>query len=347
MALNAEELDRRFTAIRERYRTNFTGHPRATRDLALLDALIEENRTLVAEAFADVGGQLQQNLDFMLGERQAIASAKEQGQTIPRVTAWHDLLQAHYRHRFAGRSRATRDLGLLREMVEHYGQLIAEVEAAGTDESVLKSLTAAKAMYEREIKEIDWARKSGSESDRVQRYARLANEQLALYRRHFAGNPRVSRSVPLLRRVVQSITEIRGLMLQLPVSGPNAGPNAGNIKLLGDKLKTFKKEIELVEQAKRDQGLPAVADSIGGAANKLFQEYRNDFAGQSRQTRSLEQLFHIIDGLVHLARELEAAVEQPETTETHANNLRIIMDHIRIYTREVDQIVDAQRSGRR
>ncbi|MCO4747389.1 MAG: hypothetical protein KC912_21495 [Proteobacteria bacterium] len=340
MALNAKELERRLAGILERYRVNFTGHPRATRDLSLLDALIDENRTLVAEATEDKGGQVQQQLEFMLGERKAIEQAQLEDLTLPRVMSWHDLLQARYRHRFAGESRATRDLGLMREIVDHYGELIAEL-GADTDEALHKRLRDAKGTFSREATEIDWARKAGSDVDRAQRYALLANEQLALYRRHFAGQPRLSRSVPMLRRVIQSLTEIRALMLQLPAGGSNAG----NIKLLGDKLQSYETEIALVLEVKRDQGALAVADALGGAANKLFAEYNKDFAGQSRSTRSLEQLFQIVDALIHIARELEAAVAQPESTETHSKNLRVVMDHIRTYTREVDQIVKVQRGA--
>lgn len=346
MALNANELDRRLADIRDRYRVNFSGHPRATRDLALLDALIDESRTLVAESEAGEDSELGQQLALMLREREAIASAKRQGGSLARVTSWHDLLQARYRHRFAGQSRATRDLGLLREIVQHYAELVAEVDAMGSDQPVRQSLWGAQTTYEREINEIEWARNAGSEAERAQRYALLANEQLALYRRHFAGQSRSTRSVALLQRILRSLTELRAQMLRLPVSGPTGGPNAGNIKLLGDRLQAYEKEIAHIEEAKRSQGALSVASALGGAANALFQEYNRDFAGQSRSTRSLEQLFEIIDALIHIAREMQATLAEPGSTEAHANNLRIVMDHIRIYTREVDQIVEAKRQAR-
>jgi hypothetical protein len=345
VALSTEELDRRFTVVCDRYRVNFTGHPRATRDLPLLDILIAENQALLAEAAADTDGQLQQQLTLMLGEREAIAAAQSTDHTIARVAAWHDLLQAFYKHRFAGQSRATRDLGLLREIVDHYSTLLATVDAVGEEVPIRPSLVRAKATYERECNEIEWARNAGSESERAQRYALLANDQLALYRRHFAGQSRNTRSVPLLRRMVRSITELRAQMRRLPKTGPHADANAGNIRLLRDKLKSYEQEIGLVEQAKRDQGALGVADALGGAANKLFQEYNRDFAGQSRRTRSLDQLYQIIDALTHIAREMEAGLAVPDSTENHRNNLRIVMDHIRIYTREVDAIVEAQRDG--
>lgn len=339
MALNAEELDQRFTQIIDRYRQHFAAQQRATRDLSILDALIEETRALLPDAAGDTADAVREQLELMLRERTAIETARLQHPSVIRANAWHTVHRATYRRRFAGQSRTTRDPGLLREIVGHYAELIAEVEAAGAAESERKRLSDTRATYTREITEIEFARKSGTDTERAQRYGQLANDQFALYRRHFAGQSRHTRSVPLLRRLVASLTEIRALMLQLPIEGGHAG----NVKVVTERLQTYEQEIGHVLEAKRGQGVLAVSGALGGAANKLFQEYREHFAGQSRRTRSLELLFQITDGLVHIARELEAVVAQPDSTETQAKNLRIIMDQIRTYVREADEIAEAQR----
>ncbi len=122
-------LEQELADVTARYESDFAGQARATRDLALLDELLTRLASAVAELeklpsndkVAPVLEQTRTRLSMYQTERKAIVDAKAGGTEaveFARLAAQANFVFARYQRHFAGQSRSTRDLGLLKEMVD-------------------------------------------------------------------------------------------------------------------------------------------------------------------------------------------------------------------------------------
>lgn len=359
--LNLKDFRDQTQAIYDEYTARFGGKPRATRKLGDLDNLISRLETLVGQARATAGlnrdpalssliEQAVENLEIYDRERKEIARVQAQGtETVEASTlaTWANLVFGQYHRHFAGKGRATRDVGLLNEMISELELVEAQMKkilAAKDLISVRKDLKTVRsniALYKAEREHILNARHNAKPEELASYLASIANEQFAIYNFHFAGQPRISRRSSLMHRVIASLEEIREQMTKLKNNGYESEQNDGNIKIVEAQLETYRDEFDHIQNARREAQVESLPGNYGAAANRAMDKYRENFAGQNRATRDLELLSRICDELLDQAR-LMRELDQTQYFEANRDNLNIVLDSASVYQNEYNEIRKAQ-----
>ena len=341
------------------YAANFAGKPRATREMAMIDdliarltALIEETRTLMngdrnpaVLAFLETAID---NLERYRNERTAIEQAKRdphavEGATLAnRANRVFDVYQRH----FAGQDRGTRDRMLLHEMVNELESVQRElrdlVNRGGTGaRGDLETVAAQLQLYRDEVTNVARSQTVGTNEEIANRLAQLANAQFKLYADHFAGKSRTSRRPALLERMVANLEEYQAEMRELLESGFSSQMNRNNIGTIANNLEMYRNELIAIRDAREQTSVSDLAGALGGAANDVFNEYREHFAGKDRASRDLELMGKLCDQLREVAlqmREIDAEIE----LEVNQKNLRIVEERWATYEVEFRNIRDAK-----
>jgi hypothetical protein len=348
-------------AIFNEYGARFAGKPRATRDLAELDNLIERLDALVDEGRSRQNGgrdpalqsileQAIENLEIYEKERDRIAAVQSGGEVVVEASSlatWANLIFGQYYRHFAGEARATRDLGLLSEILAELEfvearmqELLDERDDAATLEDDLATVRDNKNVYENELSKITEARSSGTLEDQASYLAVAANEQFAVYREHFGGKARVSRRPELLERVIVTLENIRENMRSLQDRGLQSEQNDNNIQTVSQQLSTYRDELNKIQEAKEGTPPEQLVGSLGTAANAVMEEYRADYAGQDRATRDLEKLSRICDEMLDIARQMRS-LRAMTGSEANERNLTIVLDNLLLYQQEWEEIEKA------
>jgi hypothetical protein len=361
MATIIENLGKELEELDREYADNFAGQSRFTRDVELLDKIIARSSSL-AERIDQIPTAAQgpdllrlrdtarQNLGLYTQERAAIVRAQEVGPafeafSIEATSA--NLVFARYARHFAGKDRTTRDLALLGELVDELKQIEKRM-ASLTDESNLQDFERDRnvvkdnlARYQSEIGLIEDAQKSGTPDQRASTLAVLANDQFALYQTHFAGEPRVSRRPALLMRIVSSLKKIHERMVGYRAGGLDLDFNAKNIGIVEDRLSVYENELGEVRKVRQATSMPDIMSELGGAANKLFDEYRSAFADKARSQVDLEKLGNICDKLAEIRRQM-SEMSWAEENETNTRNLEIVSEQLVMFEGEYEAVVAAK-----
>lgn len=343
------------------YGARFAGKPRATRDISALESIIERLEDVVKRARQLKNGgqnpalssfleQALENLETYERERENIADVQAQGPAVvegSQLATWANLLFGQYFRHFAGQSRATRDLGLLNEIISELELIQSQMkrlEAETGVESVSADLGTVEenlGLYRDERDNILDARKDGTLEQQASYLALVANEQFGVYNFHFGGRPRISRRPGLLHRVIANLESIRDEMVALEEKGFESEQNRNNIDLINTQIETYREEFDQVQEAKRQTPADELVGSLGRAANEAMAQYSEHFAGEDRASRDLELLSRICDELLDVGRQMR---ELKSTIESQANerNLNIVLDNVLLYQDEYEQIREVQ-----
>ena len=339
MADDEPTIGERISMLEQQYAARFGGRSRLTRDLVALDALILQSEELSALA-ADLGSEEQkaasEAIAFYRSERAEIVAAREKAgpDGLEASLLGHRAnSQIHrYRRHFAGQSRESRDLRFLLEILADFKaiqsrmatlQTRAGIESLGHDREVVEGYVE---LLEKERGAIVESREGASLTDRAMGLAGIANGQFALYRAHFAGKSRASRRPELLDRVVQTLAEVEEAMVQLEESGFQAEFNTKNLA---------------VKEARDSMSSDDLAGHLGSAANAIAEEYRAEFAGQDRGSRSLEKMGSLCDQLGEVERQM-LALDATHSLEANVRNMGLVRDTMRVYEGEFDAIIQAK-----
>ena len=142
--------------------------------------------------------------------------------------------------------------------------------------------------YQKEIDLIAEAQKTGNEEQQASVLATLANNQFAVYGAHFAGEPRVSRRPALLMRIIGSLKKTRDQMVKFRDGGLDLEFNGKNISVVDGRLEVYEKELAEIRKVRQASQMADIMGELGGAANKLFEAYRANFADKARSQVDLE-----------------------------------------------------------
>lgn len=358
--MSVEEISDEAQEIFDTYDAHFAGQPRASRDLELLDDLIERLEELLDRARSKLNGgqndtlvsvveQGSENLEIYRTERRAIEEVKS-GDTeavrASRLATWANAEFHRYRRHFAGENRATRDVELLNEIItelknahREMESLEEEIDVDGLDDDI-EIVEENLERYRDEREKIVQAREAGTVDERVSQLAAAANEQFAIYRDLFAGASRLTRRPKLLRRVIRSLENIRRKMEQLQEEGAGE-ENGRNIEIVDDNLTMYRDELEAIEDARDSIAVEELAGHLGDTANGVFETYRGEYAGENRSTRDLEKIGRMCDELYHVARQMERISEE-HAVEGNEENLSIVLDNLSLYQNEYNAIEEAQ-----
>lgn len=349
----AEQAER----IHAEYRRHFAGRARYTRELSRLDTLLADIRKLVAQAQTVPGADaellpvLSQRLELYGAERQAIASVQAGGEdeaVAYRTGEWTRLVRRRYIRAFAGQNRLTRDLGLLQSMAADQRRWRDELRAvaarheAGWHQEELGLMDDNVGIFETEAKAIEDAVAALEPERRAQVLATLANAQFDSWRLHFQGKTRGGRRPALLRRMIGSLERIHRDMLAVRDQGFNESFHQGNIENVAGRIRAWKEELRLIEGARATRDPDEVGATLGDEANKWFNEYRAQFAGKPRQGLDIDGLARVCEGLFEVALTME---DQHATwrRKLNARNLDIVIENLKAYEREFEQVREAQK----
>lgn len=361
MATVVENLGKELEDLDREYADAFAGQSRLTRDLALLDKIIERGKSILQRIdlipSAAQGPELvrlresaAQNLNLYAAERTAIARAQEVGPAFEAFSLEAtnaNLTFARYARHFAGKDRTTRDLALLGELIEDLKQIEKRMTALLEETNVAdferdrKVVQENLTQYQKEVDLIDRAQKSGSPEERAGILANLANGQFALYQAHFAGEPRVSRRPMLLMRIVTSLKKIHERMTAFRDQGVDIDFNVRNIGIVEDRLKVYEAELAEVRKVRQATTMSEIMGELGGAANKLFDDYRNSFADKARTQVDIDHLGLICDKLGEIRRQM-LEMSMAEENEMNTKNLDIVNEQIVMFEGEYEAVLRAR-----
>ncbi len=361
MASVVDTLGQELEAVDREYAKDFAGQSRLTRDLAQLDKLVSRVNSVLeridqipsAARGPDLGRLRElaaQNLEVYETERKAIERAQQLGPAFEQFSheaTSANLVFARYMRHFAGKDRSTRDLSLLGELVDELKQidkrmtqLIEESKNAdfSRDREVVRNNLA---QYQKEIAEIEKAQETGTPEQQASVLATLANDQFAVYQGHFAGEPRVSRRPALLMRVVGALKRIRERMNALREGGLDVDFNAKNIAIVEERLKVYETELVEIRKIRQQTAMPEIMAELGGAANKLFDEYRAGFADKPRNQADVALLGRICDKLGEIRRQM-SEMSWAEDNEMNTKNLDVVTEQLVMFEGEYEAVVRAQ-----
>lgn len=353
------DLKERADSVYSTYSANFAGKPRATRDLSLLEDLIERLHDVVEDARTLMNGNRNpailsfletatDNLERYRTEENAIQDAQARphaAESAVIANRANRVFDVYGRH-FAGADRGTRDRMLLHEMVQELERFRDELQAlvdggADSARSDLDTVETQLEMYRQEVTNIARASTVGTPEEVANRLAELANRQFSQYREHFAGHSRATRRPGLLERMIANLEEYQAEMRELQDEGYHSEQNRSNIGIIANNLELYRKELEQIYETREENPVRDVAGALGGAANEVFAEYGEHFAGKNRQTRDLEQMSRICDALREIALQMRAIDDEIEI-EMNQKNLQIVEERWATYEAEYRKIAEAQ-----
>jgi len=250
------------------YQRHFAGHPRASRDLALLDEMIADLERIAKamklvvlktnnQSFRGDMELVENNREMYKRERVEIEKAQNEGTPDERASLLAELANGQFRlyqTHFAGRSRATRRPALLVRMIGQLKQIqdkmrklkVGGLKSEANDRNI-GIVTDQVKMYENELDEIRKVRKSNSFEDLMGFLGGAANEAFAEYRKDFEGKDRKTRDLQLLSDICDRLGEVRRQMEELSRTGPNEN-NDRNLDIVNSQLSGFEREWEMIKQ---------------------------------------------------------------------------------------------------
>ncbi len=355
------DIEQEMAGVDQAYEQGFSGKDRSEVDPASLRALLDKIAGLradLAKLGALTAGDNAAKVLTSLDEREAlykreltlIEAAKEMGPAFERFSAEGaaaNFVFDRYTRHFAGSSRDTRDLGLLKELIEELRGIRKRMQAiAGKKlpEPMARDVELVSNNIERyqiEEREIPKAQQSGTEEDQANRLAFLANHQFALYQTFFAGQSRVSRRPALLVRLMDNLKRYRAAMFELKSRGLKNASNDGNIGIIDGRVRAYEEELGEIRKVRSGVKLADIMGVLGGAANELFEQYRNEFAGKDRTTVSLNDLGVLLDKLDELRRQMEE-LGRVEKNESNIKNQAVVRDYQVSWVREYQAVKAAQ-----
>jgi len=358
MAETLDAIQAKLKTIDENFREGFAGKERSALDPAALEALLSRVKDLEVALDASPEGDVTTMVKGLVAQRKQgferelrlVQTAKEFGPGFDKFViegaAANFVFDRYIRH-FAGQSRDTRDLGLMKELNEELRGIKKRMLAlAGKKppEALAKDLELVDQNIERysgEEREIQKAHVAGTSEEQADRWANLANSQFAVYQAYFAGQSRLTRRPATLKRVVDNLKRIKTAMFDLKNRGLKVQSNSNNIDIVDQRLKGYDKELEEIRKTRQGVPLADIMGSLGGTANEFFKTYREEYANKDRKNVDRAKLSLMIDQLDELRRQMEE-LGRVEKNASNEQNQKIVRDYQSSWVREYGLIGQAQ-----
>jgi hypothetical protein len=354
-----EEFKRQSDLLQARYQFGFAAKPRITRRVEDMDAILADANVLVEQTSQnrlvpdELRQQIREQRDLYRKERAAIIEAKRSGPSAlaAAVAASRANIQfSVYERHFAGQNRATRDLALLEDVVATLEDIRDDLqdaladgasEQAETDRGIVEGNLET---YRAEIEQVRLARTQGNPNEQASAMALLANSQFEIYRIQFAGRSRLGRRPALMQRLIETLEMVEARMTELQaeaLEGDSIESNARNIEIVGQRLDSYRAELNAITQARQSASLEDLIGQLGREANEVNEDYQKGFAGKTRTDVSLPEISAICDRLMEIERQM-FDLDHASANPTNRRNLSIVQDSLLIYIDEFRQIRDAQ-----
>lgn len=348
--------------ITAEYDARFAGQSRVSRDLNDLNGLVRRTQQALQDLEklpkskdrTELETAARDAVNLYDAERKEIMKARSLGPGFEEFSTLRgeaNFVFSKYHRHFSGKSRSTRDLGLLNEMIEDLQgvhesmtELAPELKGQPGVQEDLTLVADNLKMYQSERGEIIEARNVGTDDERASALAEIANAQFNLYEHHFAGKSRATRRPELLQRMIDNLTQVLERMQALRATSNRIDYNEQNIGIVEQSLGTYRNELVEIRKARQTTKISDLQGQLGGAANEVFEAYRKGFAGQDRRTRDLDLLSTICDQLAEIGKQM-ASLGAFEPTDQNTRNLQIVTDQRVLFEREYTAIEDAKAQG--
>lgn len=251
-----------------RYHRHFAGKNRATRDLELLNAIIESLKSIQEkmeqlrghdelEGIEDDIRTVEENQRRYREERENIVKARQDGDLDEQASflaARANRQFEIYSNLFAGRDRVSRRSALLRRVIRNLESLdrrmetledkgLAEPQNQDNREIVADNLE----MYRDELEAIEDARQQVDVETLAGRLGAAANEVFETYRDTFAGENRATRDLEELGWMCDELYHIARQMRDLQQDVAPEG-NQENLEIVIENLTLYQREYDEIEE---------------------------------------------------------------------------------------------------
>jgi division protein CdvB (Snf7/Vps24/ESCRT-III family) len=152
------------------------------------------------------------------------------------------------------------------------------------------------------------------------------------------------RPASLLERVIDNLQLTRVQMRALASSNPELQNNAKNAEIVQGRLDFYQSELIEIRKSRETAQFEDLVGALGGAANQVFDEYKQHFAGHDRKSRELARLSKLCDQLYEVAHQMDD-LDRVKENATNVANLNIVLDNLNMYENEFDEITKVQRSA--
>ncbi len=247
-----------------------------------------------------------------------------------------------YGSRFAGQSRASRDLDALDDLIATAQQVAAQADgAAGTPE--LRAETVQEAhrqleLYRSERTLIVQAKQGGQPLLESLMLGARANVVFHRYARHFAGQGRSSRDGSLLGDMIAELERLQSAMRELQRRTPQLAEVKQDLEVVAGRITQFTDERKEIAKAQTDGTLEEQASALAGMANTLFSQYRAVFGNQPRVTRRPELLVRLLEALGHVRERMRALQAQGLRQQHNDQNVGIVEERLASWHSELTAI---------
>jgi hypothetical protein len=251
-----------------RYRRNFAGMSRPTRDMGLLSELANDLSWLRREIgaieaahpdadSAELKASVERSHTMMKTEQDAIRSARRTGDTTGRASGLAKLANdqfSRYRLHFAGQSRGTRRQATLAAIVWSLEEILREMRVLGTvpGDSHEKNVGIVErriSAYREELVAIVTAIDGMTPEGRNLSLGDAANKMMLSYRDAFAGKPRNEVDESLLNGMWEQMWMVAREMTELTEEHDTASLQK-NLRVVRDTLRMFSREHRAIMDAK-------------------------------------------------------------------------------------------------
>lgn len=252
------------------------------------------------------------------------------------LSAEAEAIHNNYRKNFANRARATRNIGLLDQIIKEMDRVAAQIpagDALGTTVGEWQNL------YRTEREAIADVQAGGSAVVTAWRHVEWSDLDFWRYGRLFAGQDRRTRDLGVLKAMAADQAA--------RISAVGAVSNGGT--RLAEALEQLKKngslytsEVEQIGIARAQLPAAEHARILAMLANGQFALYRTHFAEKARGSRRPALLRRILGSLQDILKSMEAVRELGVRSEAHLGNINKVSDRIRHHQSELVQIEQAR-----
>lgn len=237
-----------------------------------------------------------------------------------------------YRAGFAGRSRATRDIAALKQIISDMES--AAARASGDARTQAESHLG---VYRSEFGLISEVQESGPDNLNAWKLVELSDVTFLRYARSFAGQNRTTRDLWLLKEMAAEQQKRLGSwpsVTQARLTEAKANLQAN--------LDLYNKEIAEIPAARARLSAADAARAWATLANGQFALYRVHFSGKARDSRRINLLRRIIGALEEIKAGMEAARAQGLNAPSNNENIAKVADRLQHHRSELAQIERAR-----
>lgn len=342
------------------YALHFAGQPRLTRDLDILDNLIETTERTERELNADKkppSGEREELIELARErlivyreERAAIAAMQAQfgaaGRAAATVAARMHAVQHQYVRHFAGKDRYSRDMGLLNEMIADCRVLDKAMQDICRDQPdtfmTQERVLAAQylEMFERERREVGQSRDSGTLQEQGYYLGAAANELMTSFETLVVGLNRMVCRPGLVERLVNELQDIRDRMASIEALGLHADFHLETLRSVDETLSAWREEHDNILRVRAGIKPDDMIEALVGLADYYLEEYNDQFAEVERGNLDLTALGDLCDCMDEVERQLTDIVSMHSDRESE-RNLQLIRDALAMLLNEYDALAKA------